>query len=420
MSEPAEPPPSWTSRIFAVSWLSYFSYYFTRKNLSVAKKSVQADLGLTKAQLRDVDTAFLAAYAIGQFANGVLADRIGPRRMVALGMITSACAAIAFAFLDRAVGVVMSAYFLVQAVNGLAQASGWPGNGKLMASWFSTHRRGEVMGWWSTCYQAGGLCASWAAAWALGFGWRAAFVVPAIYVAAVGVAYAIVVRDRPSLVGYADPEIPHGVSDDDLRSLRREASRDLLRNPLTWSLSASYFCLKLMRYAFLFWLPYYLATSLGYGDQEAGFVSTAFEGGGIPLVIISGILADRVFGRRRVAVACGSLVLLVGALALYRAIGGLGVGANVLGLVAIGACLFSADALVSGAASQDLGGPHAAALACGVVDGVGSIGSVVQGYLTVYVSDHYGWDALFTVFEVTAAIGAAALLPFLGVRPRSR
>jgi sugar phosphate permease len=413
------PPRRWTQRMFGASWLSYFSYYFTRKNLSVSKKAVQAELGLDKAQLRDIDTAYLSAYAIGQVANGFLADRLGPRRMVSIGMIASSIAAIAFAYTDRVIGVVMAAYFLSSAVNGLVQSTGWPGNGKLMASWFSTRRRGEVMGWWSTCYQAGGLCATWAASWLLGFGWRAAFVGPAIYVAAVGVAYALTVRDRPSDVGFADPEIPPGTTREELARLRRAATGQVLRSPLAWSLGAAYFALKMMRYGFLFWLPYYLNAALSYGDQKAGYVSTAFEAGGIPLVILSGILADRAFGRRRIAVAAASMVMLVGALALYREIGEIGVVANVVGLVLVGAFLFSADALVSGAAAQDVGGPHAAALACGLINGVGSIGAVVQGYVVVYVSDEYGWGALFTVFEVMAALGALALLPFIRVRPRA-
>src|SRR5262249_16686363 len=171
-------PPTWTERMFGASWLSYFSYYFTRKNLSVTKKRIHEQLGLSTEDLRDIDTAFLSAYAIGQVVNGFLADRIGPRRMVGFGMIASSLAAIAFPFTDRVIGAVLGAYFAFSAVNGLVQSTGWPGNGKLMASWFSTARRGEIMGWWSTCYQAGGLCATWAASWLLGFGWRAAYVVP--------------------------------------------------------------------------------------------------------------------------------------------------------------------------------------------------------------------------------------------------
>jgi len=416
-SHPPPPPARWTQRIFAASWLSYFSYYFTRKNLSLAKNALARPLGLSMADLRNIDTAFYGSYAVGQIVNGATADVIGPRRLVTFGMMVSACATCAFAFVDVAFGPVLALYYLLAAINGLVQSSGWPGNGKLMASWFSTRRRGEIMGYWSTCYQAGGLAIGFLGGLLVGWGWRVVFVVPAIYVAAMSVGYWVAVRDRPSDVGYADPDVGGGIDPAERRRLRRASWRQVLRNPLTWALCGSYFCLKLMRYAFLAWLPLYLAQGMHYGDAKADIVSTAFEAGGIPFVIISGVLADRAFGRRRIATAAGCLLLLVGALALYREIGGSGTAQTVLGLALIGAFLFGADALVSGAAAQDLGGPHAAALACGLIDGLGSIGSVVQGYLVVYVEQHHGWPALFGVFEVFALAGALCILPFFRVRP---
>jgi sugar phosphate permease len=416
---PAPPPapPAWTTRIFAVSWLSYFSYYFTRKNFSVAKASFSSELGYGKDALALIDTALLVAYAVGQFGNGILADAIGPRRMVAIGMLVSAAASLAFGLADSVFGTVLGVYVALWGINGLVQASGWPSNGKLMASWFGTARRGVIMGLWSTCYQAGGLVAGLVAAWLLGFGWRTSFIGPAAWVAVVGIAFFLLVRDRPSQVGYANPDAPQRIDRAELRRLRREVQGQVLRNPMTWSLGLAYFCLKLMRYAFLFWLPYYLATSLSYGKQEAGYMAQTFELGGIIAVILSGFVADHVFGRRRVAVAAGSLVCLIGALQLYRTIGDTGPLANMGGMMLVGGFLFGADALVSGAASQDLGGPHAAAFACGMINGLGSIGGVVQSLVIVQVSDAYGWDALFQVFMALSLVGALALLPFVRARP---
>ncbi|MBT8492468.1 MAG: MFS transporter, partial [Deltaproteobacteria bacterium] len=58
------------ARIFGLSWLSYFSYYFTRKNWSVVKSVVGDEYGLDKSALKNIDTVYLAAYAVGQFING--------------------------------------------------------------------------------------------------------------------------------------------------------------------------------------------------------------------------------------------------------------------------------------------------------------------------------------------------------------
>ena len=101
VSPPAPAPAAgqlagWRARIFAASWLSYFSYYFTRKNFSVAKKPMARELGLSTDALKWIDLASLTAYAIGQFVHGLLGDALGPRRLVALGMLTTAALSAAF------------------------------------------------------------------------------------------------------------------------------------------------------------------------------------------------------------------------------------------------------------------------------------------------------------------------------------
>ena len=143
----------------------------------------------------------------------------------------------------------------------------------------------------------------------------------------------------------------------------------------------------------------------------------AFDAGGIPFVILLGVVADRVLGRRRILTAALSCLALAGAFALYRVIGSHGVTWNIIGLMLIGGALFGADALVSGSASQDVGGSHASALACGLVNGIGSIGGVVQTFLLVYVTDTYGWDVLFQVFIGLSLAAALVLAPFVRVRP---
>lgn len=399
-------------RVFWMSWTSYFSYYFTRQQLSVAKTPLQQELHLTNQQLSWIDLAYLSSYCVGQFVHGAIGDVIGPRRLVALGMLASAAISLGFG-LSSALAV----FVLLWGLNGFVQASGWPGNGKLMASWFSTRERGKTMGLWSTCYQAGGVAAKLVATTLLAWGWRAAFLGPALWVVVVAGGFWLLVRDRPSDYGYSDPEISEGISREELRRLRRAAWPQVLRNLRTWCLGANYFFLKLMRYAFLFWLPKFLHDAYGYSKVESGLISMAFDAGGIPFVILVGYLADRFFGGRRIAVAIGCCALLVGALALYREISAAGPLWQLVGLMLVGGTLFGADSLVSGSAAQDVGGPHAAALACGVVNGLGSLGGIVQVFATVMIADVYGWQAMFAVFTVLAAVSVLPLLPYWRVGP---
>ena len=141
--------------VFALTWIAYASYYLCRKQLAVTKAALAEQLHLSLGTLGAIDTGYLVAYAAGQFASGMICDVIGPRRLVGWGML--ACGAATVAFGLGSTGNVFAVSF---ALNGLFQSTGWPGNVKAMSAWLEPSERGRVMGWWSTCYQMGGLVAT--------------------------------------------------------------------------------------------------------------------------------------------------------------------------------------------------------------------------------------------------------------------
>jgi sugar phosphate permease len=383
----------------------------------VAKKSIATELGVSERMLGAIDTAYLTLYALGLFANGLLGDRVGARRLVGYGMLLSAGCCAAFGSVSAS-----GAFLLLFALNGYAQSTGWPGTTGAMAEWTTARNRGTVMAFWATCYQVGGIAASFLAGWLLvRYGWRAAFWGPAVLIAGVGLAVLVLLRPAP------DPAAPRAVhlpgasaapqgnvwgdAPDSQHAERRMAQRAVLRNPLLWSYAASYFFIKFIRYALLFWLPYYLAKDLGYADDHAAYASTAFEAGGIAGVIVLGILSDRVARFSRSWFAALWLAALALLLLLFGWYASSGVLVNVVLLTLVGAALFGPDALISGAAAQDAGGRHAAATATGFVNGMGSVGGIVEGLAVPWLTERYGWDALFPVLVGLALCAALALLP---------
>jgi sugar phosphate permease len=388
--------------VFAVSWLAYASYYLGRKGFSVAKASVARELGLSPASLAVIDTAFLVAYAAGQVPSGVAADRLGARRLVAGGLLASAIACALF-------GLAGSAALLALcfAVNGLAQSTGWPGTTRLMADVTTPGERGRVMGAWSTCYQVGGIAATALAAFLLHHhGWRAAFHVPALWLAAMAAAVFVLLPMRSSPPPTAAfPNVPVPVP----------AFTRVLASPVLLSYGACYFCLKLIRYSLLFWLPYYLHTEAGFGEAQSGYLSTSFEIGGVAGSVGLGYASDR-STRGRAAVALLSILGLAVALLLYARLHDAAAPLHFALMAAIGALLFGPDALLSGAAAQDAGGARDAATAVGLVNGMGSAGALLQGALTIGVQQAFGWNALFYVFVGLSLLAALCLLPALRLR----
>lgn len=393
-----------------VSWLSYATYYLGRKGFSALKKPLEHELGIATGALGAIDTAFLAAYTVGQFASGILGDRWGARRLVGYGMLVSALACAGFGLSGGA--VAFGVWFFV---NGLAQSTGWPGNNRVVAEWTTRENRGTVMGFWSTCYQAGGIAATvLAGQLAVRFGWRSAMLVPSALMAAVGL---VVLASLPSPPA-AEVQLASKHSAD-AQVVRHEGDQEewrpqltVLRNRLLWSFGASYFFIKLVRYALLFWLPYYLATAHGYSTDKAANVSVAFDAGAAVGVIVIGRLADRA-PLSHAALSALFVALLVPVLGAQRVLGlGSGLGEIVL-LAVVGALLVGPESLLSGAAAQTLGGPHGAATATGFVNGLGSFGALLQGIVIPRLAERFGWPALFPVLAVLASGAVLALLPAL-------
>ena len=69
--------------MFAISAISYLD----RVNISIAGRSIQQEFGFDNIQLGYVFSAFVAGYALFQAPGGRLADRFGPRLILALGTV---------------------------------------------------------------------------------------------------------------------------------------------------------------------------------------------------------------------------------------------------------------------------------------------------------------------------------------------
>jgi sugar phosphate permease len=387
---------------WGLTWLAYASYYFGRKSFSVVKSTLRHTLGVSEAALGAIDTLYLAAYALGLFFSGYVGDRVGARRLISYGLGASALCCAGFGATSAAVW--FGALFFL---NGLAQSTGWPGTTRAMAEWTTPENRGTVMAFWCTCYQVGSIVASDVAAYFLRRnGWRAAFFGPALWMLLVAALIFLFLKrgDQPTTAMSA------AQAEED-SAAREQARRAAWRSPVLWSFGASYFFIKYVRYALLFWLPYYLSGTLGYAADRAAYVSNAFEAGGILGVIVIGMLSDRVRRLSRTTLSMTSLVGLALALLICAALPKHDVSLTVGALALVGALLFGPDALLSGAAAQDVGGAAAAATATGLVNGVGSLGGMLEGVTLPAVSAHFGWQAMFPLLAGLALCGALALVP---------
>lgn len=396
-------------RVFALSWMAYAGFYFCRKNFSVAMPLLKQELGFTDNDFSQIIFAYLLSYTVGQFLSGVLSDRFGPRLIVSLGMFVTVVANVLMGFCATPL-----LFLVLGTVNGGSQSTGWSGTVKNMAPWCSREERGVIMAWWSTCYVLGSFLATRFAAWTISpdapfleSGWRRAFWLPPVVLTVILLLFALFTRNKPTDAGFS--ELDEGDSDQAHSNQQNGGLSDILevlQHSTVWIAGSLYFLLKLTRYAVIFWTPIYLVEHLGMGKSEAGNTSSWYELAGFFGAIFAGYASDKLFSAKRFPIA--TLMLLGLAVACYFeptlvAIQGYG-PALALGL--IGFMTFGPDTLISGAGAVDIGSPQRAATAVGVINGMGSCGTLLSPFLVPYMKNTYGWSSVFYLLAVCAFIAA--------------
>lgn len=398
----------WRFRIFGLTWLGYAGFYFCRKNFSVAMPIIIDELGYTKTDMAIVLTVYSLTYMLGQFLSGYMSDRWGPRLIVSIGL---AIAVIANFTMGMA-GSLLAFAFLM-GTNGLGQSTGWSGLIKNMTPWFRPNERGVVMSWWSTCYVIGAFLATvFATYWATNediwtdLGWERAFFMPAIVLAIITVLYAVFARNRPPDVG-----LPILVEEEGVAIASKSKSeqflliKKLISKSELWVAASIYFLLKLTRYVFLFWLPLYMVEALNYSNQESGYLSSVYELVGFFGVIAAGYISDRLMDSKRFPVAAVMLFMLAIFCFFQPIIADFGMMAIGINIGLIGIMTYGPDSILCGATAMDIGGKKGAAMAAGIINGVGSAGQLLSPFIAAYVSDAFGWNALFYGFVALGVIG---------------
>lgn len=403
----------WRWRVFAATWLSYAGLYFARKPFSIVKADIEELYGWGPEELGLLGGLYLIAYTLGQFTSGALGQKWGPRVVLlgGMGLSIGANAALGFSNSFGTFGVLL---FL----NGLAQSTGWSNNVGTMGQWFRREERGRVMGIWATNYQVGGVLANVLAAWvagAMGFQWS--FFAGSLVLCAVWVFVFFNQRNKPEDVGLGPLEDPEPDEDDESGGESGKVSwpREIVVNIAL--IGAFYFFVKFIRYALWSWAPYLLKTELGLETDDAGYLSTVFDLAGIGGVIVCGWMSDKLFDNRRASVALLFIVGMALSCALLYTVGTTAAVMFAISLGLIGFTLYGPDALMTGAGAIDVGSARRATMAAGVINGMGSVGSVMQEFVLGAVLEEGSSSTVFAIL-LGAAVLAGVMLGVLLVRRR--
>jgi ACS family D-galactonate transporter-like MFS transporter len=237
---------------------------------------IRHQLHLTFAQAGTLDAASTLMYALMQIPAGLIADRLGPRRLVVLGLFGIDLLAFSFSLQHEYVGLVAN-----QALTGFFRALVFAPGMILMGRLFAPARRATAMG----LYVAGGVSSS-VFLNLLGpilvgpLGWRGNF---ALFSGLGLVALAVFIRrgEPPSDQPLAQLRVP------------LKEARQLLRLRAMWLVAAIQYVRLAVVFGINVWLPTYVVVERHYSLAVAGALVALVAALGATATIVGGFLTDR-------------------------------------------------------------------------------------------------------------------------------
>ena len=395
-------------------WITYAAFYLGRVNISVAMPGIAEEFGLTKTNLGVILSALFAMYAIGQFINGQLGDKLNSRLIITVGLLTSAILNVFMGLTGGIIGLMV----VVWGLNGYFQSMGWGPTVKAIANWFPGGIRGKISGRLGTSYIIGGAL-SWLLAGTIikYLDWRATFWVPALIMAVIAIHWYLRARNAPEEIGLPTvEEQEQGIARTEIQADEhigfRRTLKITLSNPYIWFAAFGLFGLNIVRYGFMSWAPTYMFEEQGATISMAAYKAIAFPVAGGLGAILAGWASDKLFQNRRAPVAFVMLIALAVLCYLYRIVPGDNWIISLIILLFIGFFTFGPHILIVAALPADLGSRKAASSVTGFIDAMGYAGASITGVGTGYLIDRFSWDAAFN-FWILGAIMAAGMMIFV-------
>jgi ACS family glucarate transporter-like MFS transporter len=401
-----------------VTFLLAVLLYVDRACISVAKEEVTGELELSDTQWGWVMSAFALGYALLQTPSGVLADRFGPRRVLA-GVV------VFWSVFTGLTGLVWQYWTLlvVRFCFGAGEAGAFPGCARAVYAWLPVSERGLAQG---VNFSGGRLGAAFAmpgVAWMIErLGWRTSFLV----LGAVGFVWAAAwywwFRDDPAEhAGLSPGEREHILAKRQQAIAGPPAGTKLttaavVRSGNMWLIMGQYFASNFTFFFCLTWLPPYLKRTYELDSVQAGFYAMWPLLAGVVGNWTAGAVVDALYrrgrwhGSRRLPAIAGFVLAAAGVAALPLMTD---VAAAV---VCLTLAVFGADMTLSPSWSVciDIGGRSAGAVS-GTMNMAGNLGSFVTALAFPYLTAWTGSEAPF--FFVGAALNLLAVAAWLGIRP---
>tara|TARA_R110002049_G_scaffold30345_5_gene103963 strand:+ start:1664 stop:2932 length:1269 start_codon:yes stop_codon:yes gene_type:complete len=392
--------------------------YIDRICISVAKDPISDALSLSDKQMGWVLAIFSLGYAFFQTPSGMLADRLGPRKVlasiVAIWSVFTALTGYAWNFISL---------LIIRFLFGAGEAGAFPGMTRAVYSWIPLQERGIVTGINFSGSRLGAAFALPLVVWLIdSFGWRTSFLIMGIVGFVWALAWYFLFIDNPE-----DHKALSQHEKDFILENRQDKKTDvakekinfgtLLKSKNMWLAMGQYFCSNFTFFFALTWLFPHVKSEYNLDTIEAGFYTA------IPLVFgafgnwFSGALGDSIFKKGNWAKSRILPASIGFALAAIGLIGSIYMDSAVGAIIFLSIAIFGADMTLpsSWAFCADIGKEHSGAIS-GTMNMAGNLGAFITALIFPYLLAWTGNTNLF--FIVGAILNVIAIGLWYNMKPQ--
>jgi MFS family permease len=259
--------------------LAHFSHHVVGALLTPLLPFIRDDFALTKMQLGFLGSAYNLPYGVGQLPGGWLADRIGTRNLIVVGISGVAVAGLFVGFSPTYVVIAIGLVLL-----GLTGGGYHPAASPLVSASVDEKNRGSALG----IHQIGGTASFFltpliAAGIAGAIGWRGTFISLSIPTLVFGLVLYVLLGRR----GYTSRPQPEATEDSVETSSAEGGMRRLL--PFT----ALGVALQVLLFSSISFAPVYAVDRLGASNEAAAGLLAVAHFAGLVAGPLGGYLSDR-------------------------------------------------------------------------------------------------------------------------------
>jgi sugar phosphate permease len=392
----------WTS--FALVAAAYVLSFFHRIAPAAIAGELRAAFRASGAELGALAATYFTVYTVTQVPTGMLVDRLGPRRIVALGGLVAGLGSVLFGRAPTLAGASLG-----RALVGLGVSVTFVSLLKLVAAWFREDEFATLSGLVMFMGNLGAVLSAAPLAWVVGLtSWRNVFVAVGLSSIAGAALTWLLVRDAPGDAGLPSMRALAGRGEDTPHRGRWwEGLWVVVRNPATWpgffvnlGLGATY-----MSFAGLWAVPW-LTTVQGMTRARATAHTTVMLVAFAVSSLVAGRLSDALGRRRAPAVAFGAVQVACWVpIVLGAPLSPLG-GFALFALMGASGPAFT----LSWAAVKEVNPPALSGTAMAVVNTGVFLGTAIYQPLVGWVLDRAGFRAALLVLACCAAGGLVGAL----------